>query len=213
MSWLSRFLNVVRRDRLNRDLDDEIQFHLAARTEELTRRGMTPEQAQGQAGRQLGNPLLLRESSRDIKLFPRLESILQDVAFGLRLCRKNTIVTAAAVVSLSLAIGACTAAFSLIDALILRPLPVNDPAAAGLPRVPRTGGRPRMAYSFNYPLFERMREASRAQVQLFGMSDQSRRDATFDDAGGQPEKVYGAVDFGRCIRASRREAGFGQAAH
>src|SRR5712692_3729255 len=127
MSWLSRLVNVIRRDRLNRDLEDEIQFHLAARTEDLTRRGMTPERAKEQARRQLGNPLLLRESSGDIKLFRRLETILQDVAFGLRLCRKNAIVTAAAVLSLSLAIGACTAAFSLIDALILRPLPVNDP--------------------------------------------------------------------------------------
>src|SRR5215472_10377983 len=114
MSWLSRFLNVIRADRLSRDLDDEIQFHLAAREEELTRSGMTSQQARQQAGRQLGNTLLARESSRDIKLLPRLESILRDVAFGLRLCRKNKIVTAAAVVSLSLATGACTAAFSLI---------------------------------------------------------------------------------------------------
>src|SRR6266545_3992770 len=120
MSWLSRFLNGIRQDRLNRDLEDEIQFHLAARVEELTRSGLSSQQAKEQAVRQLGNPLVLRESSRDIKLFPRFESILMDIAFGLRLCRKNKMVTAAAVVSLSLAIGACTAAFSLIDALIDR---------------------------------------------------------------------------------------------
>jgi hypothetical protein len=102
MSWFSRFMNVVRRDRLTRDLDDEIRFHVASRAEELTRAGMSPEQAKKQAGRQLGNPLLLRESSRDIKLFPRLESILLDVAFGLRICRKSAIVTAAAVVSSAL---------------------------------------------------------------------------------------------------------------
>jgi len=84
MSWLSRFLNVFRGDRLNRDLDDEIQFHVAARTEELARRAMTPEQAEEQAKRQLGHPLLLRERSRDIKLFPWFESMVQDVQFGLR---------------------------------------------------------------------------------------------------------------------------------
>src|SRR5262245_43898979 len=127
MSWLSRFLNVLRRDRLHRDLDEEIRFHIAARTEELISLGLEPEQAREAAGRRLGNSLLLRESSRDIKLFPRLESIVQDVTFGLRLWHRNMIVTAAAVVSLSLAIGACTAAFALIDALILRPLPVKDP--------------------------------------------------------------------------------------
>jgi hypothetical protein len=86
MSWLSRFLNVVRRDRMNRDLDEEIQFHIAARTHELTDRGMAPHEARTQAQRQFGNTLLLRESSRDIKLFARLESILLDVVFGLRLC-------------------------------------------------------------------------------------------------------------------------------
>ena len=189
MSWLSRFLNGIRRDRLNRDLEDEIQFHLAARMEELTRAGMSPRQAKEQAGRQLGNALRLRESSREIKLFPRFESILMDVAFGLRLCRKNKIVTAAAVVSLSLAIGACTAAFSLIDALILRPLPVNDPERL-VYAVYRSPGDADDRAPFNYPLFERMREASRSQVQLFGMSFQSRRDAVFDDSGGQSEKVY-----------------------
>lgn len=158
MSWLSRFLNGIRRDRLNRDLEDEIQFHLAARMEDLTRAGMSPQQAKEQAGRQLGDALRLRESSREIKLFPRFESILMDVAFGLRLCRKNKIVTAAAVVSLSLAIGACAAAFSLINALILRPLPVNDPERL-VYAVYRSPGDPDDRAFFNYPLFERMREA------------------------------------------------------
>src|SRR5438093_11135388 len=96
MSWLSRLVNVFRRDRLNRDLKDEIEFHVAARIEEFTRRGMSPQQAEREARRQFGNQLLLRESSRDIKLLPQLESIVQDVQFGLRLFRKNATVTAAA---------------------------------------------------------------------------------------------------------------------
>ena len=127
MSWFTRFLNVVRRDSVSRELDEELEFHLAARTEDLVAGGMAPERARQAARRQLGNMPLFRESSRDIKLLPRLESVLQDIAFGFRLCRRNGVVTAAAVVSLSLAIGACTAAFSLVDALILRPLPVKDP--------------------------------------------------------------------------------------
>lgn len=190
MSWISRFLNIFKLDRLNRDLDDEIQFHLASRVEELTRRGISPKQAKEHTRRRFGSPLLLRESSKDIKLFPRFESILQDVAFGLRLWRKNVIGTASAVVSVSLAIGACTAAFSLIDALILRPLPVRDPQQL-VYAVYRSQVAPDDRASFNYPLFERMRDASRAQMQLFSMSYQSRRDAVFDGSGGQPEKVYG----------------------
>src|SRR2546425_67518 len=99
MSWLSRFANVFRRDRLDRDLEDEIQFHVAARTEEFTRRGMSPQQAEREARRQFGNQLLLRELSRDVKLLSRLESIVQDVGFGLRLFRKNAVVTGAALLS------------------------------------------------------------------------------------------------------------------
>ena len=115
------------------------------------------------------------------------ESILLDIAFGLRLCRKNRVVTASAVISLSLAIGACTAAFSLIDALILRPLPVSDPQ--GLVYVV-AGAEPDDNSIFSYPLFERLRDAGRGQVQLFALGYQSRRDAVFDDSGGQLEKVY-----------------------
>ncbi len=192
MSWLSRLVNVFRRDRLNRDLEDELQFHLAARTEEFTRRGMAPRQAEEEARRRLGSRLHVRESSREIKLLSRLEWIAQDVLFGLRLLRKNAVVTAAALLSLSLAIGACTAAFSLIDALILRPLPVSDPQRLiyVVSRSLTATGPAEDQASFNYPLFERLRDASRAQVQLFGMSYQSRREATFDDAGGRPERIY-----------------------
>src|SRR5882672_9619669 len=125
MSWLSRFLNVFRSRGLDKDLDDEIQFHLSASKDDLTESGATPEQAEAQARRRFGNPLFVRESSREVKLFPRMESIARDIQFGVRLFRKNAAVTASAVLSLSLAIGACTGAFSLINALILRPLPVN----------------------------------------------------------------------------------------
>ena len=127
MSWLSRLANVFRDDSLSRDLDDELRFHVEARTEDLVRRGLTRRDAEREARRRLGNPLLLREMSRDVKLLPRLESILRDVRFGLRMLGKHRVVTGAAVASLSLAIGAGTAAFSLIDALVLRPLPVREP--------------------------------------------------------------------------------------
>ena len=81
----SLWRNLRHRDRVERDLDDEMRFHLAARTQELIDQGMAPEKAQQQASQKFGNALLLRESSRDIKLLPWLESMLQDVGFGLRL--------------------------------------------------------------------------------------------------------------------------------
>ena len=75
---------------------------------------------------------VLRESSRDVKLMTWLESLGRDFRLGFRLLRKDAVVSPAAIVSLGLAIGACTAAFSLIDALILRELPVRDPQASRL---------------------------------------------------------------------------------
>ena len=189
MSWLSRFVSMISSDRLNRDLDDEIRFHLDARTEEHTRAGLSIEEASALARRQFGSAALVPDASRDIKLFPRIESILRDVSFAMRLWRRNKLVTGAALVSLSLAVGACTAAFSLIDALILRTLPVEDPQT--LIYVALRG--PTDAHdglSFNYPLFREMRAASSAQVRLFAVSDQDRGDAVFDGSG-QVEKVYG----------------------
>ena len=152
MSWLSRVLNVMRRSRLDADLDEEIRFHLEARAEEFRKAGIPAEEAGQRARRLFGNTLLVRESSRDVKLLPRLESIRRDVEFGLRLWRRDKIVTAAALVSLSLAIGACTAAFSLIDALILRPLPVDDPHSLIYVAL-RAPGDSRDGLSFNYRLF------------------------------------------------------------
>ena len=189
MSWLSRFVSVIRSGRLNRDLDDEMRFHLDARTEEYTAAGLSVEEARARARREFGSPALMRDASRDIKLLPRIESIVRDVAFAARLWRRNKMVTAAALVSLSLAIGACTAAFSLIDALILRTLPVDDPRSLVYLAL-RTPAEPRDGLSFNYPLFRELRAAGSRQVRLFAVSDQSRRDAAFDDSG-QVEKVYG----------------------
>ena len=189
MSWLSRMVNVIRHNRVDDDLEEEIRFHLAARTEDLISEGVPAGEAGDRAHRQFGNTLLRRESSRDVKLLPRLESMLRDIGFGIRILRRNKTVTAAAVVSLSLAIGACTAAFSLIDALILRPLPVVDPSSLSYVAL-RAPGDVRDNMSFNYPLFVRMRDAGHSQIRLFALSDQRRGDATFDDRGF-PEKVYG----------------------
>jgi predicted permease len=188
VSWLSRLANVARRSRLDRDLDEEIRFHLEARAEELVKAGLSPAEARTRARLQFGNPLLLRESSRDIKSILPLDSIVRDIGYGVRLCRRHKIVTATAILSLSLAIGACTAAFSLIDALILRPLPVDDPQTLIYLGV-RGPGDTQDGLSFNYPLFGDLRAAGRPFVSLFALSDQDPEDAAFDD-GGEPEKVY-----------------------
>ena len=188
-SWLSRLVSVIRGGRLNRDLDDEMRFHLDERIDEYAREGLSTEEAVARARRQFGSPALMRDRCRDIKLFPRLESIGRDIGLAVRLWRPNKLVTGAAVLSLSLAIGACTSAFSLIDALILRPLPVEDPQSLVNVAL-RAPSATSDARSFNYPLFREMRAASSRQVRLFAMGDQGKREAAFDD-GGRVEHVYG----------------------
>jgi putative ABC transport system permease protein len=153
------------------------------------RRGLSRQAALEQAARRFGPRLALRESSRDIRLAPWLDSLWRDLRFGQRLLRKDAAVSSAAVVSLGLAIGACTAAFSLVDALILRELPVRDPESlvyldgAGKP------GDQRSTPTLSYPLFDRVRQAVAPQMEAFSMSQQSLRQAVLPDAGGVEEKL------------------------
>ncbi len=174
MSWRSRLTNVFDVDRLHRDLDDEQRFHLESRAEALMERGMPPEEAMRQARSRFGNLLKLRESSHETKLHPRLESILQDIRFGLRMLRKTPLVTSAAIASLALTIGAFTAAFSLIDALFLRPFPVRDPGSL----VYLSSSGPEDANlrgldcktTFGWQLLQRLRKAAGSEIELYGIS-------------------------------------------
>jgi hypothetical protein len=75
-------VNVVRRNRVNRDLDEEMQFHIDSRSDELVRNGMPRDEARREAQRIFGNRLNIRDTSGDIKLSWRLESVLLDVNLG-----------------------------------------------------------------------------------------------------------------------------------
>jgi hypothetical protein len=100
---------------------------------------------------------------------PWLDSLWRDIRFGQRLLRKDAAVSLAATVSLGLAIGACTAAFSLVDALILRKLPVRQPDT--LVYVDRAGKRDGPSTpTLSCPLFERIRQAAAPQMETFSMS-------------------------------------------
>ena len=119
MSWIKRLGNVFRQDRLNREIEEE----LASYIEEAIEQGRCVEEAR----KALGNVLHHRESAREARLLPWLDSLGSDVVFGWRQLRKRPAVSAAAILSLALAIGATTAAFRLINAVLLRTLPVADP--------------------------------------------------------------------------------------
>src|SRR5882757_10704996 len=116
MSWWSRITNVLRGDRLSREIDEELESHI----EEAIQQGRDPVEAR----RAFGSPLRQREASRDMRVVAWLDSVRADAVFGWRQIMKKKVTSAAAILSLALAIGACTSAFRLIDALLLRPLPV-----------------------------------------------------------------------------------------
>src|SRR3954469_22914267 len=111
MSWISRLGNAVRPERAAAELDDELRFHFEARVDELVAEGMPRREAERAARLKFGGALQVRESSRDAKSAVWLESIVADSRFGFRMLRKSPSATAAAIGSLALAIGACTAAF------------------------------------------------------------------------------------------------------
>ena len=151
--------------------------------------GLSREEALARASRQFGNRAVLRETSRDLKLVPWLESLWRDLRLGARMLRKDAGVSSVAVISLGLAIGACTAAFSLIDAVILRDLPVHDPDR--LVYISRAGDNKdlRFAGLFSYPFLESMRQTLPPHMEVFSMSHQSLRQAILPDAGGVEEKL------------------------
>jgi hypothetical protein len=110
--------NVLRGERLNREIDEELEAHI----EEAIAQGRDPAEAR----RAFGSTLRHREKSRDIRLITWLESLRADAIFGWRQLAKTKITSAAAILSLALAIGACTSAFRLIDALLLRHSPLEN---------------------------------------------------------------------------------------
>ena len=173
MSLWTRVANVFRRARVNREIDEELESHIAE--------ALASGRDAAEVRRALGSPLRHREESRDARILTWLDSLLADARFGWRQLRKNKITSAAAILPLALAIGACTAAFRLIDALLLRPLPVAG--AERLYLVARHGlnmdGEPGVFDGMEYPLFQRMRAAAKDQAELIALSYTSRVDLTY----------------------------------
>ena len=119
----------LQRRRKEAELREELQFHLAEEFGEGRADGLPEDEARWRARRDLGNLTILREDARTVWSWVLLEQLAQDVRYGLRAMRKNALFTALAALSLALGIGANTAIYSFMDAILLRALPVSDPGS------------------------------------------------------------------------------------
>src|SRR5271157_4109836 len=131
MSWrrqLAKFGALFRRRKPVDDLAEEIRSHLAMEEQENLESGMTPEEAHYAALRRFGNVTLAQERSREMWGWNSVETLWQDLRYGLRTLYKNPGFTIVAIITLALGIGATTALFTVVRSVLLRPLPFKDPA-------------------------------------------------------------------------------------
>ncbi len=182
-SWL------FRRQQRDEELDEEVQAHLRMAAKEHAEQGESPEQARASAVREFGNVILVKEVTRDMWGVRWLGTLGQDLRYGMRQLRKNPGFTAVAVLTLALGIGANTAMFSVVNAVLLDPLPYHEPnRLVTLWETNNAFGSPGPG-SMTDPDYVQLR----AQNQVFNDAAAFRGQTFNLTGGGEPERLLGAA--------------------
>src|SRR2546429_522411 len=178
-----RLRSLFRWAQADQELDDELRDHLERKTQEYVAQGMTQEEAHRRARLDLEGIEQTKEKCRDARRVNWIQDFMQDLRYGLRMLRKSPGFTAAAILTLALGIGANSAIFSMVNALVLRPLPVDTPnEVASLASQPHGFGS---SNGFSYPDFEDIRDQTTSvfrdmtgmqpsHMDGFSMNDQSQ---------------------------------------
>ena len=153
--WLLRLGRIFRKRHGHAELSAELESHVQLHVHDAMRKGMSPEQARRSALMNLGGIEQTKENYRDQRSLPWLETTLQDLRFGARMLRKNAGFTAIAVQTLALGIGANSAVFSIVKAVILRPLPYKDSQRLVSVKS-KFGMLPDMDLNLTWPAFEKI---------------------------------------------------------
>ncbi len=195
--WRRVFRLDVGRGHVERDVDEEIAFHLAMREEKLRRLGAADDAAPGQARVWFGDLAAIRrelltidhEKERSVKRGRLIEHFGRDVGYALRALRHHAGFTAVVVLTLALGIGANTAIFSLVDALLVRSIPVSHPeqlvAVGDVRRVNSWSIGSQRTDLFSYPLYEDVRDHNTALSGLYGNGDAGPLDLVAGPATGE----------------------------
>jgi putative ABC transport system permease protein len=178
---------IFHRSRIEHEMDEEFRLHLASRAADLERQGVPKAEAERQARIEFGGYQNYKEECRETLGTRLLEELWQDIRYGLRQLRRNPGFTIVAVLTLALGIGANTAIFSAVDAVLLRPLPFSQPerlVSVLSVQIPRGNGR-----EASYPDFLDWRARSHA----FDQMAVYRTENFTLKSGGEPAHISGAV--------------------
>ena len=183
MRWLRR---LFRKRALDKQLDSELRFHVEQQIADNIAAGMNPAEARRRALAQFGGLEYIKEETRDARGTHFIETVLQDIRFALRMLRKTPIITGIALLSLALGIGANTAIFNLIDAVMLRMLPVQNPEQLVQVKF-RSPMSDNPRASVTNPIWEQVRDHEDAFSGVFAWHP-----TTFDLAnGGEEQNIHG----------------------
>src|SRR5260221_5473820 len=201
--WIVRFGGLFNKQRKDCELDEEIESHLQFHIEDNIRLGMTPDEARRQAMIQFGGIESTKESYRDQRGLPVLDTFFQDIRFGARQLRKNPGFAAVAVLTLALGIGANTAIFSVVDAVLLRPLAYPDSGQLVwlYERGPDWSGG-----SISYPNFTDWRN-QQSVFETFGVYSGNNFTLT---GAGEPVRLAGALVSANVFAALRTQPEIGR---